>query len=73
MSLKSNAFSCNELKDKLSSKKQLNNLWKQFMCSYGYQKYYNYSKDSNNNSTITPSLHPLVVKPAAYVWPPPPK
>ena len=52
MSLKSNAFSCNELKDKLSSKKQLNNLWKQFMCSYGYQKYYNYSKDSNNNSTI---------------------
>jgi len=46
-------------KDDFSTKKQLNEIWKKFMISFGYQKYYNFQKDINSklknnlyNSTI---------------------
>ena len=35
-------------KDNSSIKKQLNEIWKQFMSSFGYQKYYCFSKEINN-------------------------
>ena len=45
--------------DNTPIKKQLNEIWKQFMISFGYQKYYNFQKEINNklnynlyNSTI---------------------
>ena len=47
------------LKEDYSTKKQLNEIWKKFMISFGYQKYYNFQKEVNNklnsnlyNSTI---------------------
>ena len=52
MSLKKHVkFQSLALKENLSFKKQLNLLWKQFMSSFGYKKYYNYSKDYNINNT----------------------
>jgi len=46
-------------KDDYSIKKQLNEIWKKFMISFGFQKYYNFQKETNNrlnknlyNSTI---------------------
>lgn len=35
-------------KDDFSVKKQLNEIWKKFMISFGYQKYYNFQKEMNN-------------------------
>ena len=41
------------LKQTPSSKNSLSNLWKHFMSSYGYQNYYNLSKDSSLIKNIT--------------------
>ena len=48
-------MSCNKFeiqsfcsKDNSSINKQLNEIWKQFMSSFGYQKYYCFSKEINN-------------------------
>ena len=52
MSLQKNIFSCQTTqKDSSNSsyKKNLNIIWKQFMSSFGYQKYYNISKDTNKS------------------------
>ena len=51
MSLKKNVFHSLTPLKKSSSKTRLNILWKQFMSSFGYQKFYNnISKEINNTS-----------------------
>ena len=52
MSLQKNVFSCQTTqKDSSYSsyKKNLNIIWKQFMSSFGYEKYYNISKETNKS------------------------
>ena len=49
MSLSKNVKFHSALKENLSSKKQLNLLWKQFMSSFGYEKYYNFQDPNINN------------------------
>ena len=49
MSLQLNVFHSSTKEKKTSSKNKLNILWKQFMSSFNYQKYYNnISKEENN-------------------------
>ena len=49
MSLQLNVFHSSTKPKKTTSKTKLNILWKQFMSSFGYQKYYNnISKEENN-------------------------
>ena len=52
MSLKKNVFHSFTPVKKSSSKPKLNILWKQFMSSFGYQKYYNSSPREKNNSSL---------------------
>ena len=52
MSLKKNVFHSFTPVKKSSSKPKLNILWKQFMSSFGYQKYYNSSPREKNNISL---------------------
>lgn len=52
MSLKKNVFHSFTPVKKSSSKPKLNILWKQFMSSFGYQKYYDSSPREKNNISL---------------------
>ena len=52
MSLQKNVFHSFTPVKKSSSKPKLNILWKQFMSSFGYQKYYNSSPREKNNISL---------------------
>ena len=54
MSLQKNVFSCQTTQkdsSNMSYKKNLNIIWKQFMSSFGYEKYYNISKETNKSNS----------------------